>query len=206
LVVSGGHTALYDVRGPFERRRLFGTRDDAAGEAFDKVAKLLELGFPGGPALDRLAQSFAGPAAVAFPQSQAKDGSADLSYSGLKTAVRVYLEKASRNEGVPDKAAVAAAFQKAAIEPLIRRAVEAAQSLGYAQVVAGGGVAANSLFRQALPLACEAGGLQALLSAPALCADNGAMIAYAGGLRLQAGQRSPMDLGIDPNLGAHLAL
>jgi N6-L-threonylcarbamoyladenine synthase len=95
---------------------------------------------------------------------------------------------------------VAAGFQKAAIEPLIRRAVEAASGLGYAQVVAGGGVAANSLFRMALPLACEAAGLQALLSSPALCADNGAMIAYAGGLRLLDGQRSPLDLGIDPNL------
>jgi N6-L-threonylcarbamoyladenine synthase len=200
LLVSGGHTALYDVRGPFERRRLFGTRDDAAGEAFDKVAKLLELGFPGGPALDRLAQTFAGTESVVFPQSQAKDGSADFSYSGLKTAVRTYLEKTARNGAPADTAAVAAAFQKAAIEPLIRRAVEAALGLGYTQVVAGGGVAANSLFRQALPAACEAQGLQALLSSPALCADNGAMIAYAGGLRLQAGQHSPLDLGIDPNL------
>ena len=200
LLVSGGHTALYDVRGPFERIRLFGTRDDAAGEAFDKVAKLLELGFPGGPAVDRLAQSFAGSPSVIFPQSQAKDGSADFSYSGLKTSVRTYLEKTARGEQVPDRAQVAAAFQKAAIEPLIRRAVEAALSLGYTHVVAGGGVAANSLFRQSLPLACEAQGIQALLCSPALCADNGAMIAYAGGLRLQAGQRSPMDLGIDPNL------
>jgi N6-L-threonylcarbamoyladenine synthase len=205
LVVSGGHTALYDVRGPFERHRLFGTRDDAAGEAFDKVAKLLELGFPGGPALDSLAQSFAGSSSLAFPQSQAKDGSADLSYSGLKTAVRQYLEKAARGGENPDKAAVAAAFQTAAIEPLIRRAVDAAQSLGYAQVVAGGGVAANSLLRQRLTAACAEAGLQALLSSPALCADNGAMIAYAGGLRLEAGQRSPMDLGIDPNLGARQA-
>jgi N6-L-threonylcarbamoyladenine synthase len=200
LLVSGGHTALYDVRGPFERRRLFGTRDDAAGEAFDKVAKLLELGFPGGPAVDKLAQSFAGSVSVAFPQSQAKDGSADFSYSGLKTSVRTYLEKVARSPLEADKAAVAAGFQKAAIEPLIRRAVEAALALGYTQVVAGGGVAANSLFRQALPQACEAQGLQALLCSPALCADNGAMIAYAGGLRLQAGQQSPMDLGIDPNL------
>lgn len=198
LMVSGGHTAIYDVRGPFERKRLFGTRDDAAGEAFDKVAKLLELGFPGGPALDKLAKSFAGDG-VSFPQSQAKDGSADLSYSGLKTAVRTYLEKQARGGQNPDKAAIAAGFQRAAIEPLIRRAVEAAQGLGYTQVVAGGGVAANSLFRSALPKACAEAGLEALLSSPALCADNGAMIAYAGGLRLQAGQRSALDLGIYPN-------
>lgn len=198
LLVSGGHTAFYDVRGPFDRRRLFGTRDDAAGEAFDKVGKLLELGFPGGPALDQLAQSFAGDG-VDFPRSKAKDGSADLSYSGLKTAVRSYLEKQSRTGVETDKAAIAAGFQKAAIEPLIRRAVEAAQAHGYTQIVAGGGVAANSLFRVALPQACRAAGLEALLSSPELCADNGAMIAYAGGLRLQAGLASSMDIGIYPN-------
>jgi N6-L-threonylcarbamoyladenine synthase len=195
LVVSGGHTAIYEVRGPFERARLFGTRDDAAGEAFDKVAKLLELGFPGGPAVDALARDFAGEAPL-FPRSKAKDGSEDFSYSGLKTSVRSYLEK----HRDADKAAVAAGFQAAAIEPLIRRAVDAAQARGYTQVVAGGGVAANSLFRSALPRACERAGLTAFLSSPPLCADNGAMIAYAGGLRLADGQRSGLDLSVEPNL------
>lgn len=199
LIVSGGHTSLMDVRSATERVRLESTLDDAAGEAFDKVAKLLELGFPGGPALDRLAQGSVG-AGPDFPRARPKDGGEGFSYSGLKTAVRVSLEKAARAGLSVDKAAVAAGFQRAAIQPLVRRAVEAAQDLGYAQVVAGGGVAANSLLRQGLSEACQAAGLQACLSSPALCADNGAMIAYAGGLRLLRGERAPWDLGIAPSL------
>ena len=199
LVVSGGHTSLLDVRGPFERVRLDATLDDAAGEAFDKVAKLLELGFPGGPALDALAQTHTGPE-PAFPRARPKDGGAGFSYSGLKTAVRMHLEKAGRAGKAPDKAAVAAGFRRAAVEPLVRKAVEEAQRLGYTRVVAGGGVAANLLLRSALHEACLAEGMQAVLCAPALCADNGAMIAYAGGLRLLRGERSPLALGISPNL------
>jgi N6-L-threonylcarbamoyladenine synthase len=198
LIVSGGHTSLLDVRGPFERRVLEATLDDAAGEAFDKVAKLLELGFPGGPAVDKLAKAHEG-AGEAFPKARPKSGEG-FSYSGLKTAVRVRVEQAARKGEALDKAAVAAGFQQAAIQPLVRRAVEAAQGLGYAQVVAGGGVAANSLLRTSLAAACGAAGLRLSLCSPALCADNGAMIAYAGGLRLAAGQHSPLDLGISPAL------
>ncbi len=199
LIVSGGHTSLMDVRSATERVRLESTLDDAAGEAFDKVAKLLELGFPGGPALDRLAQGHAGEA-PSFPRARPKDGGGGFSYSGLKTSVRVKLEKAARSGQSLDKAAVAAGFQAAAIEPLIQAAVEAAQRLGYAQVVAGGGVAANSLLRQGLTRACQEAGLEACLSSPALCADNGAMIAYAGGLRLLRGEIAPWDLGVAPSL------
>jgi N6-L-threonylcarbamoyladenine synthase len=199
LIVSGGHTSLLDVRGPFERSVLECTLDDAAGEAFDKVAKLLELGFPGGPAVDKLAKGFEGDG-ESFPKARPKDGGEGFSYSGLKTAVRVRLEQAARKGEVLDKAAVAAGFQRSAILPLVRRALEAAQGLGYAQVVAGGGVAANSLLRSALRDACAEAGLHLSLSSPALCADNGAMIAYAGGLRLLDGQRAPMDLGIAPAL------
>jgi N6-L-threonylcarbamoyladenine synthase len=199
LVVSGGHTSLMDVRGPFERRRLDATLDDAAGEAFDKVAKLLGLGFPGGPALDRLAQTHVGKAQP-FPKARPKDGGEGFSYSGLKTAVRVYLEKAAREGRSVDKAAVAAGFQEAAIGPLVRAAVEAARRLGYAQIAAGGGVAANSLLRRRLLEACAEAGLEACLSSPALCADNGAMIAYAGALRLREGQRAPLDQGVHPNM------
>jgi N6-L-threonylcarbamoyladenine synthase len=199
LIVSGGHTSLVDVRGPFSRRRLDSTLDDAAGEAFDKVAKLLDLGFPGGPALDVLAQTHSG-AGVAFPKARPKDGGAGFSYSGLKTAVRTHVERSRRLGAEPDKAAVASGFRKAAVEPLVDKAVQEALRLGYSRVVAGGGVAANLLLRESLRAACSEAGLQAVLCAPALCADNGAMIAYAGGLRLLQGQGSPWDLGIDPNL------
>ena len=200
LVVSGGHTSILDVRGPRERSRLDATLDDAAGEAFDKVAKLLELGFPGGPALDALAEGHSG-AAPSFPRARPKDGGAGFSYSGLKTAVRVHVEKARASGAPEDKAAVAAAFRRAAVEPLVRRAVEEAARLGRRRIVAGGGVAANRLLRRSLQEACAAAELEAVLCSPALCADNGAMIAYAGGLRLIEGERSPWDLGIAPNLG-----
>ncbi|HTB22385.1 MAG TPA: tRNA (adenosine(37)-N6)-threonylcarbamoyltransferase complex transferase subunit TsaD [bacterium] len=199
LVVSGGHTSLVDVRGPSSRRRLESTLDDAAGEAFDKVAKLLDLGFPGGPALDGLAQTHAG-AGVSFPKARPKGGASGFSYSGLKTAVRTHLEKLGRAGLEPDRASVAAGFRRAAVEPLVEKAVQEALRLGYGRVVAGGGVAANRLLRERLRSACAEAGLEAVLCGPALCADNGAMIAYAGGLRLMQGQRSPWDLGIDPNL------
>jgi N6-L-threonylcarbamoyladenine synthase len=199
LIVSGGHTSLVDVRGPFSRRRLDSTLDDAAGEAFDKVAKLLDLGFPGGPALDALAQTHSG-TGVAFPKARPKDGGAGFSYSGLKTAVRTHVERSRRLGTEPDKAAVASGFRRAAVEPLVDKAVQEALRLGYSRVVAGGGVAANLLLRECLRTACAEAGLEAVLCGPALCADNGAMIAYAGGLRLLQGQVSPWDLGIDPNL------
>jgi N6-L-threonylcarbamoyladenine synthase len=199
LIVSGGHTSLVDVRGPGERLRLDATLDDAAGEAFDKVAKLLELGFPGGPALDALAEAHSGKE-TNFPRARPKDGGAGFSYSGLKTAVRVHVEQSRRRGEAIDSGAVAAGFRRAAVEPLVRRAVEEALRLGRKQVVAGGGVAANRLLRGLLKEACEEAGLSAVLCSPALCADNGAMIAYAGGLRLMAGERSPWDLGVAPNL------
>jgi N6-L-threonylcarbamoyladenine synthase len=175
--------------------------DDAAGEAFDKVAKLLELGFPGGPALDVLAQGHGDGGNVDFPRARPKDGGAGFSYSGLKTAVRVHLEKARREGTEVDKAAIAAGFRKAAVDPLVRKAVAEAKRLGRHKVVVGGGVACNRLLRESLAEACAAEGLEAVLCSPALCADNGAMIAYAGGLRLLAGGRSPWDLGVAPNLG-----
>jgi N6-L-threonylcarbamoyladenine synthase len=203
LVVSGGHTSLLEVSGPFTRRRIDATLDDAAGEAFDKVAKLLELGFPGGPAVDALAGPSTGSGqahGLSFPQARPKDGGAGFSYSGLKTAVRTHVDQARRRGADVDKAAVAAAFQRAAIEPLVRKAIDSARALGLGTVVAGGGVAANRLLRSSLAQACAEAGLACCLSSPALCADNGAMIAYAGGLRLMDGQRSPWTLGINPSL------
>ncbi len=199
LLASGGHTSLLDVRAANRRYRLESTLDDAAGEAFDKVAKMLGLGFPGGPALDALAQGHAA-AVTEFPRARPKDGGPGFSYSGLKTAVRVHLDKATRAGLEPDRAAVAAGFRKAAMEPLVELSVREARRLGYGTVVAGGGVAGNRLLRERLIQACRAEGLRAVLCSPALCADNGAMIAYAGGLRLAAGERSPWDLGVAPDL------
>ncbi len=200
LLVSGGHTALVDVRGPFDRRRLGATLDDAAGEAFDKVAKLLELGFPGGPALDALAESGANAGGPALPAARPKGGGPGFSYSGLKTAVRLHLERERAAGREPDRAGVAAAFRRAAIAPLVERAVGEAVALGYRTITAGGGVACNRLLRTSLERAARAAGLRAVLCSPQLCADNGAMIAYAGGLRLGRGEASPPDLGVDPSL------
>jgi N6-L-threonylcarbamoyladenine synthase len=200
LVVSGGHTSLYAVEGLDKRERLASTRDDAAGEAFDKVAKLLDLGFPGGPALDRLAKAHTGGAKPQFPSALMKDKSPDFSYSGLKTSVLYYLEREKREGRAPQKEAVASAFQDAALRPLIKRVLEAARQRGYTRIVVGGGVAANSLLRKELPELASAEGLKVFLSSIRLCVDNGAMIAYAGGMRLRRGERSNWNLGVEPNL------
>ncbi len=200
LVVSGGHSSLYAVTGPQTRERLARTRDDAVGEAFDKVAKLLGLGFPGGPALDKLAVTYQGSSAPRFPMASLRDGSLDFSFSGLKTALKLHIEKAKAAHSL-DLPPVAAGFQEAAIRPLIARVLEAGQRTGYTRVVVGGGVAANSYLRRELPLACQQNGMQVYLPSLSLCVDNGAMIAYAGGLRLLAGQRSQFDLGVVPDLG-----
>ncbi|MES2202638.1 MAG: tRNA (adenosine(37)-N6)-threonylcarbamoyltransferase complex transferase subunit TsaD [candidate division FCPU426 bacterium] len=196
LVVSGGHTSLYAVRSMDDHERLASTRDDAAGEAFDKVAQLLDLGFPGGQALDKKAKEFQGGEKPVFPSALMKDKSLDFSYSGLKTSVLYHMKKGV-NTDVP---AVAAAFQEAAVRPLIKRVLEAASLTGYTRVVVGGGVAANSLLRRELPEKAEATGVKVYLSPMSLCMDNGAMIAYAGGLRLARGQRGDLSQGVEPNL------
>ena len=195
LLVSGGHTALYAMHAPGRRERLAATLDDAVGEAFDKVAKLLGLGFPGGPALD-LAASQASGAVAPFPLTKAPG----FSYSGLKTAVRTRLDQAKAAGAPIDTPAWASAFQEAAIRPLIKRLVEASAQTGYTSVVAGGGVAVNSLLRQELQALALTQGLKVHLSSPALCVDNGAMIAYAWGLRMQAGEHSKLDLEVVPDL------
>jgi N6-L-threonylcarbamoyladenine synthase len=200
LVVSGGHTSLYAVKGLGEQERLACTRDDAAGEAFDKVAKLLGLGFPGGPALDKMAKGFNGGELPTFPTAMMKDKSLDFSYSGLKTSVLYHLEAEKKAGKEPFKEAVAAAFQEAAVRPLIKRLLEAARQTGYTSIVVGGGVAANSMLRTELPLRAAEAGLKVFQCSIRLCVDNAAMIAYAGGLRLARGERSNWDLGVEPNL------
>ncbi len=158
------------------------------------------LGFPGGPALDKAARDPGTGPQPGFPSALMKDKSLDFSYSGLKTSVLYYVEGLKREGKSPDVPAVAAAFQQAAVSPLIKRLLEAARQTGYTRIVVGGGVAANSLLRKELPARAAAEGLEVFVPSMALCVDNAAMIAYAGGLRLGAGERGNWEQGVEPNL------
>ena len=198
LVVSGGHTALYLARAPRDYRCIGQTRDDAAGEAFDKVAKLLGLGYPGGPVIERTAR--AGDArAIVFPSAQMSDGAPDFSFSGLKTAVALHVRRHGPLE--PARVAdVAASFQDRVVKMLVRKTVKAAQALSVGRVVLTGGVAANGALREALAAECAARGWELFVPPRALCTDNAAMIAAAGHDRLCAGERSPLTLNAVPDL------
>jgi N6-L-threonylcarbamoyladenine synthase len=199
LIVSGGHTSL--VLGDSQGRltTLGATLDDAAGEAFDKIARFMGLPYPGGPEIDRLAQS--GDAdAVEFPRALLHDGSYDFSLSGLKTAViRELRRRQARGEDIP-MADIAASFQEALVEVGVRKTVAAAEEHGVEQVLLAGGVAANSRLREYMATACDKAGLRLLAPTPTLCTDNGAMIAAAGWNRLIRGERSQLDLRADPSL------
>ncbi|HLT29381.1 MAG TPA: tRNA (adenosine(37)-N6)-threonylcarbamoyltransferase complex transferase subunit TsaD [Myxococcaceae bacterium] len=178
LVVSGGHTTLYDVEDYGRYRRVGTTRDDAAGEAYDKVARLLGLPYPGGQPIDTLAQS-GDPTAIRFPRALPGKDVHDFSFSGLKTSVSVHLQR----HGVPEGQALAdlcASFQEAVADSLTRKTVSAARALGRRDVVLCGGVAANSRIRSLLQERGTSAGLNVHLPAKRLCTDNGAMIAVAG--------------------------
>ena len=194
LLVSGGHTLLVSMEGHGRYRLLGQTVDDAAGEAFDKVARFLDLGYPGGPAIDRLAME-GDPHAIAFPRPMKNDGY-DFSFSGLKTAVVNHVRKN------PDVSAadVAASFQEAVCDVLITKARRAAHEIGARGMCLGGGVAANSQLRERLLDACVADGLHAFLPSRAMCTDNAAMIAAAGWYRLASDGPSPLDTGANPSL------
>jgi len=199
LVVSGGHTMLVHVAELHHHEVLGQTVDDAAGEAFDKVARLLGLGFPGGPALDALA-STGDPAAVRFPRSMADSGTLDFSLSGLKTAVLRYLraeEAAGRDVSLPD---VAASFQEAIVDVQVSKTISAAKDLGVDTVLLGGGVVANTRLRERMAGAGKSEGLRILSPPIELCTDNAAMIAAVGSARLVRGERSSLDIAADPNL------
>ena len=199
LIVSGGHTSLVlgDSDGRFTT--LGATLDDAAGEAFDKIARFMGLPYPGGPEIDRLARS-GNPRAIAFPRALLHDSTYDFSLSGLKTAViRELRRRQAAGEEIP-LADVAASFQEALVDVGVRKTVAAASEHSVEQVLLAGGVAANSWLRQRMADACDAAGLRLLAPAPALCTDNGAMIAAAGWNRLVKGERSQLDLRADPNL------
>ena len=198
LVVSGGHTALYHARAPLGYTLVGQTRDDAAGEAVDKVAKLLGLGFPGGPLIQRAAED-GDPGAIAFPPARMSDGALDFSFSGIKTAVSLYVKRHGplSPRGVAD---VAASFQAAAVRMLVRQAIRAARDLGVKRLVLTGGVAANGPLRTALAAqACEHG-LHLHIPPPRLCTDNAAMIAAAGTARFLAGARADLTMNAIPDL------
>ena len=196
FVVSGGHTSLLamDEQGAF--RGLGQTIDDAAGEAYDKVARVLGLGYPGGPVVDRLARD-GDPAAVRFPRALLDDGSDDFSFSGLKTAVLRHVRAAGPEVNVAD---VAASFQEAVVDVQISKVVGVARREGLDTVLLGGGGAANSRLRARLAAEAERLGLRLLIPSPALCTDNGAMVACAGSFALERGEHTPLDVGADPNL------
>lgn len=197
LLASGGHTALYRVDGPAlgQIRELGATRDDAAGEAFDKVAKLLGLGYPGGPVVDRLAaQGEASRAAEALPAPMARRDSLEFSFSGIKTAMaRWVAQRGQRPEG-QELWDVCAAFQGAMVDTLVRKTVRAARMEGLERVVIAGGVAANRGLRARMKEECGRRGIEVFIPPIASCTDNAAMIAYAGALRLAAGERDGFEL------------
>src|SRR5437660_6859659 len=198
LVVSGGHTALYHAKRPREYGLVGQTRDDAAGEAFDKVAKLLGLGFPGGPVIERTAVA-GDPKAITFPLAQMSDGTADFSFSGVKTSVSLYVKRHAPLAAA-EVADVAASFQATVVKMLVRKTVKAALHHAVKRVVLTGGVAANSRLREALEAAAIEHGLRLHIPPRHLCTDNAAMITAAGTVRLAAGERAPLTMNAAPNL------
>jgi N6-L-threonylcarbamoyladenine synthase len=205
LVVSGGHTHLYEVPELGVYRLLGRTRDDAAGEAFDKVAKLLGLGYPGGPIIDRLAQG-ANESAVSFRVAWMKDGKPDFSFSGIKTAVLYHVRRegiapVTDRENVPDTVRdLVASFQRAVVDALVARLRRAAEDHRPASLIVSGGVAANSLLRAEAARVAEKVGLPLCVPPIALSTDNAAMIGAAGYLAWKRGERAGWDLDGAPQL------
>jgi N6-L-threonylcarbamoyladenine synthase len=196
LLVSGGHTLLVHMEGHGAYKVLGSTIDDAAGEAFDKVARFLGLDYPGGPAIDR-ASVDGDPEAIRFPRPMLGDGTYDFSFSGLKTAVVNHVRK-HPEVTTPD---VAASFQAAVVDVLVTKARAAARDVGAKGLCLGGGVAANSLLRERLLDACVEDGIRGFLPSRAMCTDNAAMVASAAWYRWQSDGPSPLDTGAFPNLG-----
>ena len=195
LIVSGGHTMLIDIAAMAEYRLLGQTVDDAAGEAFDKVGKLLGLPYPGGPNVNRLAKE-GNPEAIEFPRSMMHSDDFAFSFSGLKTSVRYLLPKIAE---IPI-ADVCASFQEAVVDVLVAKTIRAARSVGRNTVAVSGGVSCNTRLREKLSTACAKAGIELLLADPSLCTDNAAMIGYVASLRLATGESSALTTDIDPNL------
>ena len=201
LLASGGHSEIVECREWHRYTILGSTRDDAAGEAFDKVAILLGLGFPGGPEIDRAARQ-GNVNAFAFPRAWLEPDSLDFSFSGLKTAVRNAVRDRGGAESIeaPTRDDIAASFQEAVVDVLATKTLKAAERCGVSTVILAGGVAANSLLRNRLESACRDRGWAFAVPPLRYCGDNGAMVAFAGSLRLARGERSPWTLPAIPTL------
>ena len=199
LVISGGHTNIVDVKDYQTYHVLGSTRDDAAGEAYDKVARVLGLGYPGGPLIDKIAKA-GDPQAAPFKRVYLEKGSLDFSFSGIKTGVLNYIngeKQAGREVNVAD---VAAGFQEAVLEVVVNKTVGAALQRGEDKIVVAGGVAANSRLREMLDEECRKHGLGLYYPPPVLCTDNAAMIGCAAYYKFMAGQTDGLDLDAIPNL------
>ncbi|HEX7079295.1 MAG TPA: tRNA (adenosine(37)-N6)-threonylcarbamoyltransferase complex transferase subunit TsaD [Candidatus Eisenbacteria bacterium] len=201
MVASGGHTEIYHVPEPGRPRRLGSTRDDAAGEAFDKVGKLLGLPYPGGPEVDRLARE-GNAGAIAFPVARLGTDTLDVSMSGLKTAVKLLVEKEPRPMPPARVRDIAASAERAVVTALIERLALALDRHPARALALAGGCACNTLLRREATRLAGSRGIPALVPSPPLCRDNGAMIAYAGWLALERGHATALDASAVPNLDA----
>lgn len=199
LIVSGGHSHLVIVKDYSDYEILGRTRDDAAGEAFDKIARSIGLGYPGGPKIDALAKE-GNRKAIDFPRAHVEGAPYDFSFSGLKSSVLNYLNSAQMKDETINKADVAASFQEAVVEVLVTNTMKAASDYGIDKVAIAGGVASNSRLRSAMESACEDNSLKLYYPEPIYCTDNAAMIASAAYYDYLKGNRSDLDLNAVPNL------
>lgn len=199
LIVSGGHTHLVIVKEYGEYEIIGRTHDDAAGEAFDKVARAIGLGYPGGPKIDKLAKE-GNPAAIPFPRAHVEGCPYDFSFSGLKSAVLNYLHHAEQVGEEINRADVAASFQAAVVDVLVDRTLQAAKEYGIDKVALAGGVASNSAIRAGMEAACKKAGKQLYFPSPVFCTDNAAMIGAAAYYEYKKGVRHGLDLNAVPNL------
>lgn len=199
LVASGGHSHLVIVREYGEYEILGRTRDDAAGEAFDKVARAIGLGYPGGPKIDKLARE-GNPEAIEFPRASIEGAPYDFSFSGVKSAVLNYINGCTMKGTDYDKADIAASFQRAVVDVLVEHTLLAAQDYDIHKVAVAGGVACNSALRTSMQQACENRGYQFYMPTPVLCTDNAAMIGAAGYYEYRKGVCHDLDLNAIPNL------
>lgn len=199
LVVSGGHTHLVNVKDYGKYEILGKTRDDAAGEAFDKVARAVGLGYPGGPKIDRLAKE-GNPLAIEFPRAKVTGSEYDFSFSGLKSAVLNFINKCEMKNEEFNKADLVASFQNAVVDVLVSHAIQASHEFGFKKLAIAGGVASNSALRTAMKEACDKNNIEFYHPSPILCTDNAAMIGAAAYYEYLAGSRASWDLNAVPNL------
>nr|WP_243140772.1 tRNA (adenosine(37)-N6)-threonylcarbamoyltransferase complex transferase subunit TsaD [Candidatus Galacturonibacter soehngenii] len=199
LVVSGGHTHLIKVKDYGEYEIIGRTRDDAAGEAFDKVARAIGLGYPGGPKIDQLSKE-GNPEAIKFPRAHIDDNENDFSFSGVKSAVLNYINSCQMKGIEINKADIAASFQMAVVDVLVSRAIHATKKFNMDKLAIAGGVASNATLRNAMQIACETNGLKFYHPSPIFCTDNAAMIGVAAYYEYEKGVRHGLDLNAVPNL------